>query len=217
MHRLLRFTLRNCIPGILFAVAFAHGMDNSAHADTHPSQDAAIERLHEIHQLQASLLGRDASDDEKARLQRLVDELHSSGAARLLDNVLDTREDHQKGINLPVYPQSKLLMHAPAGIDMTFQGQLVYSLPIASFLTTDSPEAVRDYYLEQLDGYELITGEPPGNYQILADRQATDQQIDAPVSFITPNVRIRPTDSRLGTHLEGARSLIHLYYPVPAL
>lgn len=219
MTATVRPILTACLLGALLLspvpVATAASTQDTEQGARAPSPQAAYSRLQQIHELQTGYQGRAATAEEKAALQHLVDELHEAGVATLMDNILDARDDHHKGINLPVYPDSTLLMHAPAGIDMTVQGQLVYSLPLASFLTTDSPETVRDYYLEQLKGYDLISGEQPGDYQILAGLDEPDQALDAATSFITPNVRIRPTDSRLSTHLDGARALIHLYYPIP--
>ncbi|WP_339804427.1 hypothetical protein [uncultured Marinobacter sp.] len=192
------------------AMALSGDQQTTAQAAEPTRQDY----LQQIHALQTSFRERAPSADERQRFYALVEAMQTSGDDQLRDNILDTSEDHETGISLPVYPGSKLLMHARTGIDLEFNERPLLSLPTASFLTRAAPQEVLAFYQTALPGYQLRQGDDDNHFQLL--QQLPDQPgLDVPESYLLANVRIRPTDSRTGVHLEGARTLYHLYYPLP--
>jgi len=126
-----------------------------------------------------------------------------------LSDITDGDEDR---VTLPVIPNSKLLIHATRGIDVSTDKGPVQSLPLAVFLTRQTLQEVAEWYRAALPDYTVLTDKGGQQVQIL--RQAgPDTVVDSPDTYRIPNIRIRPTDARMATHMEGAETMLQIYYP----
>ncbi|WP_372972060.1 hypothetical protein [Marinobacter sp.] len=124
----------------------------------------------------------------------------------------DITDGNEEQVTLPVVPGSKLLIHATRGIDISSGDGPVQSLPLAAFLTRQSPEDVVAWYREALPDYTVLTDKGGQQVQILRET-GPDTTVDSPDTYRIPNIRIRPTDARLATHMKGARTMVQVYYP----
>ncbi len=124
----------------------------------------------------------------------------------------DITEGDEEKVTLPVIPESKLLIHATEGIDVSSTSGPVQSLPLAIFLTRKSPEEVTAWYQQALPDYTTITDTTGEQIQIL-QTVGPDTSVDDPDTYQTPNIRIRPADTRMATHLKGAETVVQIFYP----
>ncbi len=125
--------------------------------------------------------------------------------------VKDMTTGNEDRVTLPVPPGSKLVIHAEKGIDFDFGDGPFYSLPVASFLTTWSPQEAVAWYKERLPNFTILAKPDQRNFQILKEAPE-GMTIDGPESYRIPNIRIHPTDARTATHLEGAQAMLQVYY-----
>lgn len=121
-----------------------------------------------------------------------------------------TSSDEEK-VTLPVVPESKLLIHATRGIDVSSGDGPVQSLPLAVFLTRQTPQEVVEWYREALPEYEVLTDKSGQQVQILRET-GPDTTVDSPDTYRIPNIRIRPTDARMATHMKDAKTMLQVYY-----
>lgn len=127
----------------------------------------------------------------------------------------DITQDGEEKVTLPVMPESKLIIHATRGVDKSTDEGTVQSLPLAVFLTLMTPEEVVDWYREQLPDYTVLQSDSGGHVQIL-ESASDDTRIDGPDTYRIPNIRIQPTDARTATHMQGAKTMLQVYYePAP--
>ncbi|MFW5824206.1 MAG: hypothetical protein ACOCVV_04505 [Marinobacter sp.] len=124
----------------------------------------------------------------------------------------DVSDGDEERVTLQVMPESKLLIHDTTGINVSSPDGPVQSLPLAVFLTLKSPDKVLAWYREALPDYTVLKGESGEQVQIL-ERTGDDTRVDSLDTYQTPNVRIRPTDARMVTHMKGAKTMIQVYYP----
>ncbi len=124
----------------------------------------------------------------------------------------DITEGDEERVTLPVIPESKLLIHATEGIDVSSASGPVQSLPLAIFLTRKSPEEVTAWYQKALPDFITITDTTGEQIQILQHVEP-DTTVDDPGTYLTPNIRIRPTDARMSTHMKGAETVVQIFYP----
>ena len=119
----------------------------------------------------------------------------------------------EEKITLPAVPGSKLIIHATKGIDKTTDHGTVQSLPLAVFLTRMSPGKAVAWYRQNLPDFTVLRS---GKHVQILERASDDTHIDGPETYLTPNIRIQPTDARTATHMEGARTMLQVYYrPAP--
>ena len=102
-----------------------------------------------------------------------------------MENAMDAmRRSSEKTLNLitlPIYPQSKVVMHMTTGIVMpTLEGK-VQALPAATFESEEVPEKILAFYRNKLPDYEvkkLVQGEIllmpsfPENFNLIEDYHA---------------------------------------------
>lgn len=123
----------------------------------------------------------------------------------------DISQEGEEKVTLPVVPESKLIIHATQGIDKSTSEGTVQSLPLAVFLTLMTPDEVVAWYREKLPDYTVLRSEKSGDAQIL-EHTGDNTRIDDPDTYRTPNIRIRPTDARMSTHMEGSKTMLQVYY-----
>ncbi len=121
----------------------------------------------------------------KRKLNHCADESDRQGELANQDEMqaaMDPMSRSSEGtldlITLPIYPQSKVMMHMTTGIVMpTLEGK-VQALPAATFESEDDPDKVLAFYQTTLPDYEvkkLIQGEIllmptfPENFNLLED------------------------------------------------
>lgn len=136
----------------------------------------------------------------------------SAGAHSTLN---DITQDGEEKVTLPVVPESKLIIHATRGIDKSTAEGTVQSLPLAVFLTLMTPEEVVNWYQRQLPDYTVLQSDSGEHVQIL-ESTSDNTRIDGPDTYRIPNIRIQPTDARTATHMQGAKTMLQVYYqPAP--
>lgn len=123
----------------------------------------------------------------------------------------DITDEGAEKVTLPVIPQSRLLIHDTSGIDVSTPDGPVQSLPVAVFLTRKSPDEVVAWYRETLPDYTVLSDDSGRHIQIL-ERAGEDSRVDSPDTYRIPNIRIRPADARMATHMKGARTMLQVYY-----
>lgn len=120
----------------------------------------------------------DACADEADKQAELATQ---DGMETAMDAMRRSSEKTQNQITLPIYPNSKVMMHMTAGILMPSLEGKVQALPAATFESDDSPETVLAFYRKKLADYEvkkLVQGEIllmpsfPENFNLMKDYQA---------------------------------------------
>ncbi|MDF2179001.1 hypothetical protein P2G88_12140 [Aliiglaciecola sp. CAU 1673] len=105
-------------------------------------------------------LGPDITPEQQKKLDMLAEKAKSEmrqqmqGNLNLLSQSAQGTEDQ---ITLPVYPNSKIMVHLTQGGTFDYEGDgvTVNTLPSATFATADSPEEVLAFYQRKLSNYQF--------------------------------------------------------------
>lgn len=171
--------------------------------------DALYERIGE----------REPTAAEQQQIEQLLQQMQQSGIAKMemmVDGMIAGSQGSEHLITLPLYPQAQLLINIPAQAGVEIGGQAFDTLPGASFVTTDSPQQVLQYYRQQLNDYTVHRSSlsTAGEVALMQHLPAGfDYVKDMGRAFSIPHVYIQPASAAEQKRLPGAKTLFFLYYP----
>ena len=171
--------------------------------------DALYERIGE----------REPTAAEQQQIEQLLEQMQQAGAAEMemaVNSMIAGSQGSEHLITLPLYPQAQLLINIPAQAGVQIGDQVVATLPGASFITTDSPQQVLQYYRQQLNDYKMHRSSlaTAGEVALMQHLPAGfDYVKDMARAFSIPHVYIQPASAAEQKRLPGAKTLFFLYYP----
>ncbi|TQV71811.1 hypothetical protein FKG94_19400 [Exilibacterium tricleocarpae] len=128
--------------------------------------------------------------------------------AEMMAKVSRASQGTEDQVTLPVYANSKIMMHA---LDPSIMGQ-AGQLPAATFASPDTVEKVLAFYRQQLPNFEYK--ELPGGEHILMESMPPGFAILSHMEayYTTPHVLIRADRGQPGLTPENTRSFIEIAY-----
>lgn len=171
--------------------------------------DALYERIGE----------REPTAAEQQQIEQLLEQMQQRGMAEMemmVDGIIAGSQGSEHLITLPLYPQAKILVNIPAQAEIELGEQAYAMLPGASFVTTDSPQQVLQYYRQQLPDYKVHRSS-----LAQADKVALMQHLPAGFDYVQdmgrafsiPHIYIQPASAAGQKRLPGAKTLFFIYYP----
>ncbi|GAB2916940.1 hypothetical protein [Rheinheimera gaetbuli] len=171
--------------------------------------DALYERIGE----------REPTAAEQQQIEQLLEQMQQRGMAEMemmVDGIIAGSQGSEHLITLPLYPQAQILVNIPAQAEIELGEQAYAMLPGASFVTTDSPQQVLQYYRQQLPDYKVHRSS-----LAQADEVALMQHLPAGFDYVKdmgrafsiPHIYIQPASAAGQKRLPGAKTLFFIYYP----
>lgn len=171
--------------------------------------DALYERIGE----------REPTAAEQQQIEQLLEQMQQRGIAEMemmVNGIIAGSQGSEHLITLPLYPQAQILVNIPAQAEIELGEQAYATLPGASFVTTDSPQQVLQYYRQQLPDYKVHQSSlaKAGEVALMQHLPAGfDYVKDMGRAFSIAHVYIQPASAAEQKRLPGAKTLFFIYYP----
>lgn len=174
-------------------------VDSLSMSDTEKSMQALLEK------------GGELSAEDRAKLRALQEAVMQEGMDEMdqqIQMMAKASEGTLDSITLPVYSNSKVMMHVPVGMNLNG----VKALPAATFSSSDSVDKILAYYQKKLpnfkmkkmsDGQVFLMETLPQNFDVLKHMKEY---------VTTPHITISPVkDQGMGVP-SGTKSTIEIAY-----
>ena len=175
--------------------------------------------LAELDALSERIGEREPTAAEQQQMDDIIARMQQRGAddmEQMVKGLIAGSQGSESSITLPLYPQAQLLINIPAQGEIEIGEQAYATLPGASFVTTDSPEQVLQYYRQQLPDYKLHRSSlaKAGEVALMQHLPAGfDYAKDMGRAFSIAHVYIQPASAAGQKRLPGAKTLFFIYYP----
>ena len=188
--------------------------DDQQHDDE--QQDSILAQIDALYE---RIGDREPTAAEQQQIEQLLEQMQQRGNAELemmVNGMVAGSQGSEHLITLPLYPRAQILINIPAQAEIEIGEQAYATLPGASFVTTDSPEQVLQYYRQQLPDYKVHRSSlaEKGEVALMQHLPAGfDYVKDMGRAFSIAHIYIQVASGAEQKRLPGAKTLFFIYYP----